>query len=187
MRDARVDPPEADRPSYKELEKELARTGWELDLLKKLPVTSPHSSPTVCAHRPMAPVFSGHFNVSFARRVPEQLLRLGRAWSGIQLCRFGSPVLGAHSKFAPGVVRHLWLSAHARLFTGAIWRTHRQASSAPVDAFGGINGYSQETSATTATRAQRPQLVRFATTRFFGHSTESGLSHRHHGTEDRRR
>ena len=35
VRDTRDDPPEADRPSYKELEKELARTRRELDFLKK--------------------------------------------------------------------------------------------------------------------------------------------------------
>ena len=34
-RDASDDPPEADRPSYKELEKELQRTRRELDFLKK--------------------------------------------------------------------------------------------------------------------------------------------------------
>ena len=54
VRDARDDPPEADRPSYNELEKELPRTRRELDFLKKLPVTSPHNSPTVSDHRPMA-------------------------------------------------------------------------------------------------------------------------------------
>ena len=35
VRDARDDPPEADRPSYQELEKELQRTRRELDFLKK--------------------------------------------------------------------------------------------------------------------------------------------------------
>ena len=88
----------------------------------------------------MAPVFSDNVNVSLARRVPEQVLRLDRTWSGIELCRFGSSIIGAHAKFAPGVGRPLRLSAHARLFTGAIWRKHRQASSASADASGGLMG-----------------------------------------------
>ena len=36
-------------------------------------------------------------------------------------------------------------------------------------------------------QAPRSAHTRFATTRFFGHRTESGLGHRHHGTGDRRR
>ena len=35
VRDARDDPPEADQPSYKELQKELWRTRRELDFFKK--------------------------------------------------------------------------------------------------------------------------------------------------------
>ena len=35
VRDARDDPPEADQPSYKELQKELRRTRRELDFLTK--------------------------------------------------------------------------------------------------------------------------------------------------------
>ena len=35
VRDARDDPPEADQPSYKELEKELRRTHREVEFLKK--------------------------------------------------------------------------------------------------------------------------------------------------------
>ena len=65
--------------------------------------------------------------MSLARRVPEQVLRLDRAWSGIEVYRFGSPFIGAHSKFALGAERSRRLSAQARLFTGAIWRIHRQA------------------------------------------------------------
>ena len=107
----------------------------------------------------MAWVFSGNLNVPLARCVAAQVLCLDRAWSGTNLCGFGSSFIGAHSKFAPD---------------------------AAIDAAGGVNGHSQEPAAGTAIGALRSEHSRLAATRFFGYRTESGLGHRHHGTGDRR-
>ena len=73
VRDARDDPPDADQPSYKELQKELRRTRRELDFLKKLRVTARLNSRTVSIPRPMESAFSRGGNVSDVARVPEQV------------------------------------------------------------------------------------------------------------------
>ena len=62
------------------------------------------------------------------------------------------------SRSAPGMGWDLGLSAHARLFEEAIWRTRRSAPSASVDTYGRNHGYSQETSATTATGTSRSAI-----------------------------
>ncbi|MCY3540361.1 MAG: transposase [Gammaproteobacteria bacterium] len=56
--DARDDPPEADQPKYKELQKELRRTHRELDFFKKGRATSRINGRTVSIARPMASVLS---------------------------------------------------------------------------------------------------------------------------------
>ena len=73
----------------------------------------------------MARVFSGNLNVLLARCIAEQVLCLDRACSGNDIRSLGSSFMGAHSQFAPGVGRNLRLSAHACLFTAAIWRIRR--------------------------------------------------------------
>ncbi len=92
--DSRDDPLEADRPSYKELEKELRRTRRELDFLKK--ALSYFTSPVrmVSIPRPVASALSRGINVPDVACTAEQVLRLATTRSAVAKDVYRSPFIG---------------------------------------------------------------------------------------------
>ncbi|MCY3540615.1 MAG: hypothetical protein OXH31_01720 [Gammaproteobacteria bacterium] len=135
----------------------------------------------------MARTLFGGVHVFAVGRIAGHVLCMARPGSRVEMNSFGSSSFSADPQSASGVGRNLTLSAHARPIAEAIWRMRWRASSASIDAYGGDHGYSQETSATTASGKNRSEHIRLVAARFFSHGTESGLGLRHHRASDRRR